>query len=135
MLTDKKSKEKHFRVDKMKNLKVLDQDRVGMEIFKDYDLAAFAKMSFGMFSGEHAGITLEFHESMVGVLIDRFGKDIIILPTKEEGWFETNVEVAVSRQFYGWLYALGTSVKITGPDRVVKEWKKQLKDMNDFYKE
>ena len=96
-------------MDKMKNLKVLDQDRVG--------------------------ITLEFHESMVGVLIDRFGKDIIILPTKEEGWFETNVEVAVSRQFYGWLYALGASVKITGPDRVVKEWKKQLKDMNDFYKE
>ena len=131
----KKSKEKHFRVDKMKNLKVLDQNRAGMEIFKGYDLAAFAKMSFGMFGGEHTRVTLRFHESIVGVFIDRFGKDIIILPTKQEGWYETNVEVAVSPQFYGWIYALGTGVKITGPERVVKEWKNQLKDINEFYQD
>ncbi len=131
----KDQKEKHFRVDKMKNLKMTDKIREGMDLFKSYDLASFAKMSFGMFGGEHKKVTVDFKDELVGVFIDRFGKDIMIIPSEEKGWSKTFVEVAVSPQFFGWIYALGTGVKITGPDDVVKDFKNHLNDMSKFYKE
>jgi hypothetical protein len=52
---------------------------------------------------------------LAGVIIDRFGKDVMIVPADEEH-FEVNVRVAVSRQFLGWVIALGEGVRITEPD-------------------
>ena len=120
--------EKHFRVDKIKNLTVLEKRREGLEYFKHYDLASFAKMSFGMYSGIHEKVMLRFKEEKAGALFDRFGKDIPVLKTKENGWYETAVDVIVSPQFYGWLYALGTDVRLIGPKRVLNEWKERLED-------
>lgn len=126
--------ERHYRVDKMKNLQIMDKNRVGMKIFDSMDIASFSKMSFGMWGGERTKVAVEFKNELVGVFIDRFGKDIPIFSGENEGWSKTFVDVAVSQQFYGWIYALGTDVKITGPSNVVEEWKAKLKEMNRFYK-
>ena len=75
-----------------------------------------------MWGGEETKVTLEAENSMVGILIDRFGKDIIIQPVDEEH-FRTSVNVAVSGQFLGWIMALGGGVRITGPDEVVDRMK------------
>lgn len=126
-------KEKHFRVDKIKNLDILDQKREGLEQFKGYNLAVFSKMSFGMYGGKHEKVTLRFKEGMVGALIDRFGKDIPILHTKQPEWYETVVDVMVSPQFYGWLYGLGSDVRLAGPKHVVNEWKERLEETSKLY--
>ena len=126
--------ERHYRVDKMKNLQIMDKNRVGMKIFDSMDIASFSKMSFGMWGGERTKVAVEFKNELVGVFIDRFGKDIPIFSGENKGWSKTFVDVAVSQQFYGWIYALGTDVKITGPSNVVEEWKAKLKEMNRFYK-
>ena len=107
---------KHYRVDKMKNIRVLEKRREGREDFKDFNLADYAKMNFGMFGGEKTKVKLEFDNVMVGVMIDRFGKDITIRPAKKKGWSEINVDVAMSDQFLGWIVALGGNVVITGPE-------------------
>ena len=65
--------------------------------------------------------------------IDRFGRDIAIHPSKKKGWSETAVDVAVSDQFFGWIFALGTSVKIVGPKEVVKRFKAELKERSRIY--
>ena len=80
----------------------------------------YTKSLFGMFGGEETRVTLEAENSMVGVLIDRFGKDIIISPV-DGTRFRTTVTVAVSRQFLGWIIALGGGVKIVGPDEVTDQ--------------
>ncbi len=46
-------------------------------------------------------VNLHFQNEMVGVLLDRFGKDISIYRTDKEGWSETYVDVALSDQFLG----------------------------------
>ena len=61
-----------------------------------------------MFSGEETKVTLEADNSMAGVLIDRFGKDIMLIP-QDGGRFRATVDVAVSDQFLGWIVALGRS--------------------------
>ena len=69
---------KHYRVDKMKNTKSTDQTRKGRELFEDFDLAAFARKTFGMYGGEEKEITLECENHLVGVVIDRFGQEDIL---------------------------------------------------------
>ncbi|MCR5669816.1 MAG: WYL domain-containing protein [Butyrivibrio sp.] len=124
---------KHYRVDKMRKIDITEKKREGREHFDAFDMAKYAKMNFGMFGGKEETVKMAFKESFVGVIIDRFGKDITIRPSKEEGWFETNVEVAVSDQFFGWIFALGRNVKILGPDHVVKQLKAEIGGLSEMY--
>ncbi len=124
---------KHFRVDKLKSIRVLEERRAGRERFKEFNLAKYSKMSFGMFGGEKTRVKISFKNEMAGVFIDRFGRDITIRPSKKKGWSETSVDVAMSDQFLGWIFALGNRVKIIGPNDVVDIFKKELKDMITSY--
>lgn len=124
---------KHYRVDKMRNIVLSDNRRQGREHFKKFDLAAYAKMNFGMFGGEEVRVRLRFRNDTVGIMLDRFGKDIPIRPADKEGWSETHVDVAFSDQFLGWIFSLGTRVKITGPDDVVERFREEIRAMNELY--
>ncbi len=124
---------KHYRVDKMRNISVTDEKREGREHFKQFDMAAYARMNFGMFGGEEVRVRIQFDNEMVGVLLDRFGKDISIYKTEKPGWSETSVDVALSDQFLGWIFSLGTGVKIAGPEDVVKRFKNELAAMKKLY--
>ena len=110
---------RHYRVDKMLDISIVNERREGKQEFKAFDLPHYTKSLFGMFGGEEKKVTIEAANDMVGVMIDRFGKDIIIAPIGEER-FRITVNVAVSRQFLGWIIALGEGVKITGPEEVVE---------------
>ena len=124
---------KHYRVDKMRSIELTDERREGKEYFKKFDMAAYARMNFGMFGGEEVRVKLLFEDSMVGVLLDRFGKDISIYRAKKKGWSETSVDVALSDQFLGWIFSLGTRVKIAGPDEVVERFHNEIKNLNKLY--
>jgi len=124
---------KHFRVDKIKNIRVLDKKRSGRDKFKEFNLPEYAKMSFGMFGGEKKRVKLAFKDELVGIFIDRFGRDIMIHPSREAGWSETNVDVALSDQFFGWIFALGTGVKIVSPEDVVERFREEIKEMANAY--
>ena len=120
------SRIKHYRVDKMLNISQLGEDREGQKEFQDFDIPHYAKSVFGMFSGEITHVTLEAENSMVGVLIDRFGKDLSLHPI-DETHFSAHMDVAVSQQFVGWIVALGEGIKITGPSSVVERMKAETK--------
>lgn len=124
---------KHFRVDKLKSIQVLDEKRAGKEQFKAFNLAKYAKMNFGMFSGEQTKVKIAFDNEMAGVFIDRFGRDITIRPAKQKGFSEISVDVAVSDQFFGWIFALGPKVKLLGPGEVLDRYQKELKAMIKMY--
>ena len=119
---------KHFRVDKLKSIRILKDKRIGKDKFKELDLAKYSKMSFGMYHGDQTKVKIAFQKELVGVFLDRFGRDIPIHPSDKKDWYETYVDVAVSDQFLGWVFALGSDVKILGPERVVKLFKSELQE-------
>ncbi len=125
---------KHFRVDKMKSIQVLAEKRSGLEKFKEYNIAKYSKMSFGMFHGEPTKVKLAFQKELVGVFLDRFGRDIPIHPSDKKDWYETYVDVAVSDQFLGWVFALGSDVRILGPENIVKNFKDEAQKIANIYK-
>ena len=70
--------------------------------------------------------------NLSGVIIDRLGKDVMMIPTDDEH-FIVNVDVHVSRQFLGWVFSLGEDIKIVGPDDVVKQMQKEIERLIKQY--
>ena len=112
---------KHYRVDKIQNISVSDEKRVGKEVFLDFDLAVFAKKTFGMYGGQDETVTLLCHNSLAGVMIDRFSEAVPMIPVDEEHFYVKPV-VTVSQQFFGWITGLGDMVKITSPIYVKEQY-------------
>lgn len=125
---------KHFRVDKMGHIQVLTGvAREGAELFDKFDIAAYANKTFGMYGGKEEIVTLEFENRFIGVVLDRFGKEISVRP-RDAQHFSVRVQVALSGQFYGWLTGLGTGAKITAPAAVVEEYRSYLREVVNQYK-
>lgn len=109
---------KHYRVDKMENIEILNDAREGDEKFRYFDLPSYAKSVFSMFGGEDVTVKLAVDNSLVGVIVDRFGSDIFISRLDSET-FAVNVRVVLSPQFYAWVFGLGGKVKILSPKEAV----------------
>ncbi len=117
---------RHYRVDKMAELAVVqlpDLPGIGGEPF---DMAAYAGKHFGMFRGREGSLRLRCKNRMVGVILDRFGQEVMLIPDGE-GHFTVTVEAVVSPQFYGWLFSLHDGVELTAPDWAVEEYREQLR--------
>ena len=125
---------RHFRVDKMLRVSLTDLPRSGREEFRNFDLAAFARKTFGMYGGPDARVTLRCRNELAGVIIDRFGKEVMLIPDGE-GFFKVNILVAVSRQFYGWLTGIGTGLTVTAPEEIRKEYLAYLKEIAGGYED
>ena len=121
---------KHYRVDKMRHISHTEERRLGKEHFKAFDMAAYTKRNFGMYAGEETKVTIAFPNEKVGILLDRFGTDIPIRASKKKGYSETMVDVAVSNQFFGWIFALGNEFSIVGPASVRKQFEQKLLGWN-----
>ena len=115
---------KHYRVDKMLHIRISEEEREGREHFQKLDMADYTRKSFGMFGGEEQTVKLLVDNSLAGVILDRFGKNVMLIPA-DGGHFTVNVEVHVSGQFLGWIFSLGEKVKILSPENVVEQMKRE----------
>ncbi|MBO5897877.1 MAG: WYL domain-containing protein [Clostridia bacterium] len=112
---------KHFRVDKMIRLAVLDEARDGSERFRDFDMAIYSQKTFGMYGGTEENVVLRCKNGLAGVIIDRFGQDTVFFPSGEDA-FEIHVKVAVSPPFLSWVMTFGSDVTILSPAHVKDEY-------------
>ncbi len=119
---------KHYRVDKMGQVAVLAKEREGLEQFSRLDLAAYTNQTFGMFGGEEEIVTLEFPNRLVGVVLDRFGRETDLRLMSDEV-FRVRVRVVVSGQFFGWLAGIGKEARIISPCSVKESYVKWLKEI------
>lgn len=126
-------KVKHFRVDKMLDLEELEQQSSNIEVFGKFDIAEYSKKTFGMFGGDHCTVKLKVANYLVGVILDRFGKEVMIIPAKDGEHFTVNVEVALSDQFIGWVIGLGKDVEVVSPDELKTRMVSVAEDMLKKY--
>lgn len=123
---------KHYRVDKMLHIQMSEEKREGRELFTKLDMADYSKKSFGMFGGREEKVKLLVENRLAGVIIDRFGKDVMLIPSGENH-FTVNVDVRVSSQFLGWIMSLGEGVKILGPHEVLELMKGEIRRLVQQY--
>lgn len=125
---------KHYRVDKMLHIQMSEEKREGKEYFKKLDMAEYSNKSFGMFGGKEQQVKLLVANQFAGVIIDRFGKNVIMVPADEK-YFTVHVDVHVSKQFLGWVISLGDGVKILAPDEVVEQMREEVERLRRQYGE
>lgn len=128
------NKIKHFRVDKMLHIEITSGRREGKEHFKQFDVALYTKKMFGMFGGKEQVVKLECANRFANIIIDRFGKDIMLTKVDDEH-FTVNVTVAVSTHFLAWIIALGDGIRIVGPESVLEQMRKETDRLVRQYKD
>ena len=122
---------RHYRVDKMAGVTVTADPA---DIPKDFDPGAYVGRYFSMYSGRAAQVRLSCREELAGVILDRFGRDVMLVPQKgnvEEEGFTVTLDVVVSPQFWGWLTALGPQAKLEAPGWAVEEYQNYLQTLLD----
>ena len=108
---------RHYRVDKMAGVTVLDVPRRGREQFADFDLPSYLKKHFQMFGGPEHRVTLRCTSDLESAMRERFGASPIFVP-EGKGSFHFDVPVCVSDQFYGWVCGFGGKVEVVSPAEV-----------------
>lgn len=120
----------NFRVDKIEHAEMLDTAR--FEPPEGFSLTDYTKKRFGMFSGEDTRITLRVHNSLSGVIFDRFGRNITISIDDDEH-FIINQPVTVSPILFGWIFQFGEKIEILSPENVKEKFLEQLSAVQNKY--
>ena len=107
-----------YRVDRMADIRTLDEARTPCPELTGKALTEHANRLFQMFSGDSTDVKLRFHRSLVNVVVDRFGRDVLLIPDGEEHFVFT-AQVAVSPMFLSWVIGFGSKAKILHPQSVV----------------
>lgn len=116
---------KHYRVDKMEKISVVDEARDGLEAYKALDMAVYAKKTFGMFTGDEVSVSMRFENHLVGTVLDRLGREVMIVADGPDH-FTVRTDVVVSPQFFAWVLGFAGGAEITGPAEVVEEMKAHI---------
>ena len=123
---------RHYRVDKMEKVKLTDEKCEGKNSFKGFDMAVYSKSVFGMFGGEMTDVKIKVKNHLVGVVADRFGKDVFVTAEDDDS-FVFSAKVVLSPQFYGWLFALGNEAEIISPQSAVDKYRQYLDKSREVY--
>ncbi len=124
----------HFRVDKMTDIKILDEKRDDIKSVagETFNIAEYTKKLFNMYKGDTKKVSLLCDESIISVVIDRFG-DKVHLRKENDNQYYVTVNADISPTFFSWVFMLGNKVKIISPNEVIEEYKNILKENIENY--
>ena len=111
-----------YRVDRMSDIQLTQEPRTPCPELTGKALNEHANRLFQMYSGDAVDVKLRFHRELVNVVVDRFGKDTMLIPEDEE-YFNFTVRVAVSPMFLSWVIGFGGKAKILYPQSVADRCK------------
>ena len=120
----------NYRVDRMDEVSVENKavsEKALMETKDTKDIAAFRQQAFKMYGGDLADVVLEFNESLIGVVHDKFGERTKMIRTAQ-GKCVASVQVQISPTFWGWLFQFVGEMRIISPDYLMEEYKRKAKD-------
>ena len=109
-----------YRVDRMSDIALLELLRTPCPELTGTALHAHANRLFQMYAGETIEVKLRFHKDLVNVVIDRFGKDTMLIPDGDSH-FNFTVKVVVSPMFLSWIIGFGSKATILHPKSVIAQ--------------
>ncbi|MGG1401587.1 WYL domain-containing protein [Bacillus salipaludis] len=131
LIGQKENKEglSNYRVDRMRDVKVLDQRFKS----KEYNIDEYLHTNFHMFSGKGEWVEIEFRDkNLMNPIIDKFGLDADIKKV-DENTFIVKTKAIVGEGFFNWLRGWGSKAKILSPPSLVHKMQEEVEKMNDLY--
>ena len=127
---------KPYRIDRMKDVKPLDEPTDGKDKYDRMGISDYAKQTFGMFIGGKADrITIQFENSLLDAMLERFGGNGKGTEYRriDDKHFTVRTFIVESENFYGWLCGLGEKAIITDPPETVERFKSYLQKISGNY--
>ena len=109
-----------YRVDRMSDIQLYNAKRIPCEELTGNALNEHANRLFQMFAGDAVSVKMRFHRELINVVIDRFGRNTMLIPDGPEH-FNFTVPVAVSPMFLSWVIGFGDKAKILFPESVARQ--------------
>ncbi len=120
-----------YRVDKMTNVNITDNQRHKLTDEESDELKNLQSV-YSMYGGKKETVTIQFDNSLIDVVMDRFGEKINCTKNSDSTFYITT-EVEIAPTFWGWIFQFGSKVKILAPQNVVHMAKKELNELINSY--
>lgn len=121
-----------YRVDRMSDIVPMEEARIPCPDLTGKALNEYAKKMFQMFSGNTMNVKMRFHTDLTNAVVDRFGRDIMLIPD-DETHFVFTAPVAVSPLFLSWVIGFGKKAQILYPQQIVDACKELCQDVLSQY--
>ena len=118
----------HFRVDRMKDIELVDE--YYLRLPKNLDAYAYANNKIYMYSGDETGVTLRCDKKALDVIIDTFGKDVMLA---DEGETFTVYTKCGKEDIVKFCLQYVESVELLEPLSLRQEVRKVLLDASNRY--
>jgi len=123
---------KHFRVDKMADIGTTGEARDGLDAYTALDMAVYARKTFGMFTGTEESVRMRFAAHLVGAVLDRLGREVMLVPDGDTH-FTVQTDIVVSPQFFSWITGFGPEAQIVGPAHVKEQMRQHIQAVAALY--
>lgn len=131
---DKAQDMRTYRIDRMKEVKVLPEPQEGAEVFSKVDMETYTRRVFSMFGGERKRVSIRFINPLLDTAVERFGTSPDVFYRRDdEKHFVVTADVEISDQFFAWVCGFGKRAKIINPSNVVGDMKKFLLNLSEMY--
>ena len=121
-----------YRVDRMSDIQMAEEKRTPCPELTGKALTEHANRLFQMFAGDATTVKLRFHRELTNVVMDRFGRDTMLIPDGDDHFVFT-VKVAVSPMFLSWIIGFGQKAKILHPQSVIDECRELCRQAMEQY--
>lgn len=116
--SDKHGNISSFRTDRICHIEILEEKAEKKP--KDFSLERYSQQIFEMYDGDTVKVKLECKNYLMRYVIDRFGEGVETeIATGET--FYAYPEVALSPNFYSWMFKFSGEIKVVSPSRAVEE--------------
>ena len=123
-----------YRIDRMKEVKAIDEPREGAKVFAELDMESYTRRVFSMFGGKQKRVSIRFINQLLDTAIERFGTSPdVFYRQDDEKHFVVTADVEISDQFFAWVCGFGKRAKIINPPDVVEDMKKFLDGISKRY--
>ena len=118
----------NYRVDRMDGVEIIDEPCCEKAVALRDEVAAYTEQAFKMFGGQLEDVVLEFERGLIGVVYDKFGESVKMLPTGETKCIAT-VRVRISPVFWGWLFQFAGEMRILSPASLQEEYRQRAQKL------
>ena len=112
----------NYRVDRMDGVEIIEEPCSEKALALREQVASYTEQAFKMFGGQLEDVVLEFDRVLIGVVYDKFGESVKMIPSGENRCIAT-VKVRISPTFWGWLFQFAGQMKILSPTHLLERYK------------
>ena len=128
----------NYRVDRMKNVQLLNEKARPLNEISGYEdgkfnAAMYSKKNFKMFAGDDCEVVLRINKNLLNLVIDELGEDVKLYKI-DENTFQARFNAQYGTGLTKWVLQLGADANVISPVELREDVRKSLEDMIKLYR-